>query len=284
MDNNKILDLTPNNPFSFKILIDTLESVLNECNIDIKKDCVSISTQDQNKTVAIYFKSSYDNYKKLYISPKLDVVRLGVDLTSLSNSIKNISNATDTRLNLSINSDMTNLLRIRKKNTMYRLKLIQVLSNIDNKIKYSFDVKILLSTKYFHNTCREISTITNRLEIRCSKNNIKFIGRGDTGDITIKCTNKDQDTGLVIKNDNDDDDFFITGLFDLKSIMSFFKLQSISDDLLLFMKNNYVLGIQYNINDLGHLFLFFSPVDNNSYEYDGDLYDEQKIDDSCAKF
>lgn len=283
MDHNKILELTPNNPFSFKILIDTLESILTECNIDIKKDGVSINSQDQSKTIAIYFKSNTNNYKKLYISPKLDLVRLGIDLKSLSNAIKTITNAPDSRLNLSINSDATNLLRIRKKNTMYRLKLIQVISNLDNKIKYGFDVKILISTKYFHNTCREISSLTSKLEIRCSKDNIKFIGRGDTGDITIKCNDRDQDSGVIIKsNDDHDVDMYITGLFDLKSIMSFFKLQTISESLFIFMKNNYLLGINYDLTDLGDIFIFFSPVDNNNYEYDGGLYDEQKIEEKLC--
>ena len=64
--------------------------------------------------------------------------------------------------------------------------------------------------------------------------------------------------------------------------MAYSRLQNISDKLVIFITNNHILGIKYMIDDLGDLYLFFSPIDDsNNYEYnqDHDLYEEHKIDD-----
>ena len=283
MDVRKILELTPKNPYAFKILIDTIGGVLEECDIIIKKDEVYINTMDQSKTVGINFKSSKKNYKKLYVDPKLDKFILGLNLKYLSVALKSVNNSPDYRLTLSIDSDKQNLLRIRQKNKINRIKLIQVLSSTNVDIKLNIQVKAQMNTKYFYDTCREVSHISGKLEVRFLEDKIKFIGRGDSGDISILCSTDDKESGseLIIKKEVDDD-LNITAFFELKQIMAYSRLQNISDKLVIFITNNHILGIKYMIDDLGDLYLFFSPIDDsNNYEYnqDHDLYEEHKIDD-----
>ena len=164
-----------------------------------------------------------------------------------------------------------------KRVSEFKLKLLDINKQIiSSTIKP--DAKIKMNSTEFHKICKEMSSISDKVEILCTKNEIQFKCKGDSAEkITIITLDKDNiRLSPHIKNK---DKAIIQGIFDLKNLSTFAKCQGFCKYVMLYLSNERELCMNYNIGAIGTINVAISPVNNEKTISDDDDYNNESEDD-----
>lgn len=256
----------------------------NEENRDKDTGGIKIVAIDASRTLIIHVKLDAKQFTVFNVSkPIYDV---GINLTQLHKLIKSLDK--DDILTISIEEDETQMLVLdvenEGKNTRTRNKLKML--DIDKKsykIPHTkFDVVITMDSTDFHKICKEMSQISEYVEILCKENSITFTCKGDCSEksTTIDANNT---SGINIKPYDCKKKIIVQGIFELKNFVMFSKCSSICNDIKIYMKNNYPIFIRYTVFVLGQILLGLIPINdtkiNNNFSDDEEEYsdDDKKI-------
>lgn len=122
----------------------------------------------------------------------------------------------------------------------------------------------------FINKCKMISNTSQFVKIECCDSKL-----------ILNCVGEKE--GILTLDDIDDKSLEITtttekdvkGTYEIKNILLFHKLSSITEKFSLFMKNNFPLTCNYSFGDCGNIITILSHVNdehisNLMYDYDDD--------------
>lgn len=258
----------------FKVLIEVLKELLPETNIifmsgdDAKKDTqtenedeiveeipeqkttetksevkknkggIKIMAMDTTKTVLIHMKLDAENFTKFKCRKKKIIT--GVNLVWLHKIIKTMDK--DETLTIYQEDTDTNHLRIKmvnpdaKKESEYELKLLDLGDEKMSIPDIIFDAVITMNSGEFHKICREMNSIADHVEIKCSNNKIIFTCKGETAKRTLTYkddrTDKDKDnaSGNIVSirfaetkdsKEKKEGPIIIQGIYELKILYCF---------------------------------------------------------------
>jgi hypothetical protein len=215
----------------------------------------------------LYMKTKLNNsiFKLSYCSQP--IVKFGMSL-EIFNKILKLVEKDDIAIYCYIESTEKDNLIIRIKNKekknkrIFKIPLQMLNPDIKPPITLNFEKKIIMDGTIFHDTCKKINNNSSFVEINCSNDNVKFNCYGDNnGSISI---NDDLEI-INLNNDN------IKGLYETKNILLFCKLITLTDKIILFIKNNYALTSVYSFEKFGSVTSILSPINDeyiNNLEYD----------------
>jgi len=126
------------------------------------------------------------------------------------------------------------------------------------QLSINCDVAITINASDFRDICKEMSNITQDLEIICTKKTITFIGNGDSSKQEI-IYHTDDSTGLKIKMDSKITNPIVQGIFPLKYLLTISKCANICKFAILYMKNAKPLFIDYTVATLGSIRVAITP-------------------------
>jgi proliferating cell nuclear antigen PCNA len=314
-----ILEVMTAHTTPFKILIEVLKEILQEINIEftnvpkksddpdnnntnnntgedtkLEKDDGStvkndngmrILAVDTTKTVLINMKLEAKNFSNFKCVKNKLVI--GVNLAYFYKLIKSMDK--DDNLTLLMDSNEQNYLKIKIENpdvgkdTVSKLKLMD-LTNPSIKIpNISFDAKIIMNSNEFHKICRDMHNIAEYVEIQCLKNKIIFTCKGDYGErtTTYRSGENDDGDGVTIRHTDTNKAPIIQGIYELKNLVLFSKCASLCNDIEIYMKNSFPLAIRYTVATLGKILLCLTPINddriNNNYNDDDNLYEDEEV-------
>jgi hypothetical protein len=115
----------------------------------------------------------------------------------------------------------------------------------------------------FHKYCKDISLITEKIEIKCTNNKVSFGIKGADicdADFEISETNG----GLSIDINTDNKNEIVQGVFSLKWLNVFTKCTNLSPQVVLYLKNDYPLIIKYSVAALGEVKFVLSQKDTKN--------------------
>ena len=274
-----------------KNIIDTIEKLVSD--VDWVFTSKSKKNQDSNNFVGLEIICT-DPSKTLYAKTKLtesmfksyycrkEIFRFGMSL-EFFNKILKLTDKNDIAIYCYIEESDPDNMVIRFKNPEKKNKKIfkiplQIL-NPDPKppLILGFEKKITIDGTKFHDICKKINNNSQFIEIDCDGELINFNCIGDYKG-TIPFDNSD-DSNLEIVNLNESN---TKGIYEAKNIILFSKLISITDELYLFMKNNFALTSVYSFGDNGSITTILSPineehVNNLTYDYSDDEDDIELI-------
>ena len=161
-------------------------------------------------------------------------------------------------------------------------KLIIILENTDKKEKKIFRLNLsdlddeklevdpiqfpyaaYFPASDFHKYCKDMSLITEKIEIKCTNNKVSFGIKGADicdADFEISETNG----GLSIDINTDNKNEIVQGIFSLKWLNVFTKCTNLSPQVILYLKNDYPLIIQYSVAALGVVKFVLSQKDTKN--------------------
>ena len=99
------------------------------------------------------------------------------------------------------------------------------------------------------------------LEIRSISNQLIFNCKGDIG--TAEHIIGENNSGLSFLQKNNPDDI-IQGIFALKHLVMFTKCTNLSNQVEIYLKNDYPLIVSYGVASLGNIKLCLAPQCNDS--------------------
>ena len=256
-----IIHLQTNQTAIFKTLVEITNSLLSDVNFIFypKSDSDFIILKEVNKTgkVLVQIKIDVNKLNKYQYNYKKNKFIMGVDINNLNKCLKCVSNFDI--IELKIDEDDIN-------------RLIIVLESIENKVKKTFRINLIdidedmydiapieypyvvsLSSQHLYKYCKDMSFITDKIEIKVTKNKLFFSGKGEIGSIEFEV-----EGGINIQYENVRDNDIVQGLYELKFLLIFTKYSVLNNNILLYIKNDYPLIIAYDIPLMGELKLVLS--------------------------
>jgi len=294
-----ILELETSQTNAIRILIDTISSVTTdvkftfcpfyiEKNIDTEEDnenneseLITENNDNKNKqvggliikeinksgTILVYSRLDADKFDKYKYNFSKKKITIGVNLDNLLIILKCMSNLD--KMTWALDDEDINKLIIILENTDKKEKKIfrLNLSDLDDE-KLEVDPIVFPYAAYFpasdfHKYCKDMSLITEKIEIKCTNNKVSFGIKGADicdADFEISETNG----GLSIDINTENKNEIVQGVFSLKWLNVFTKCTNLSPQVVLYLKNDYPLIIKYSVAALGEVKFVLSQKDTKN--------------------
>ena len=265
-----VLELKTTQTGPIKILIDTLNSLLTDVNLtfypyyikDDKQKVGGVIIKELNKTSSILIHckldaDQFEYYKYNYQHSKLVI---GINLNNFLKCIKCMSHF-DT-MTWKINDDDINklvmILENEKEKKIFKMNLMDMDDTNYEIEPVIFPYCINLPSQDFQKYCKDMASATDKLELKCTKDNLFLSGKGELGilDFDLNISKG----GLSIEQNTDNPNEIVQGLFELKYLIIFTRCTNLCNQVNLYLKNDYPLIIKYSVAALGEIKLVLSPT------------------------
>lgn len=279
-----------------KSIIDTLDKMVSEVewvftsDENLKKDSdddeqfvgLEITCTHPSKTLYVKTKLTNELFKSYYCEKK--IFKFGMSLEYF-NKILKLVEKNDIAIYCYIEkSDPDNLIvrikNLEKKNKrLFKipLQIVSIIKDNKNQLTLDFEKKITLNCDSLFSKCKMISNNSQFVKIFCHEDKLLFKCVGDKeGSLTL---DSDDDDSLEIIGLNND---VIECTYEIKNILLFSRLSSITDEFSFYMKNNFALTSIFNFGDCGMMYVILSPssedyINNQSYDYSDDDDDDIQL-------
>jgi len=242
---------------AFKTLFEVLKEILHDVNLQFDKDGMKIMTVDGSHVALVHLKlhaSKFEEYK--CDNP----VQFGVNMNNLFKLLK-VSNNQDTIVFTIPTSDASELVihlenNERKTRTTFRLKLMDVDTEVLNMPDIEFDSIITLPSTYFQRLCKDMSNISELITIQSIQQKLVLSCKGDFASQETTIDDSTTDASIEFQSRTRE---IVEGTYMLKYMNLFNKASNISNTLEMYMRRDYPLIMKYNVANLGELRFCLAP-------------------------
>lgn len=240
---------------TFKILVEALKEILTDTVLIVNENGMRICTMDSSHVILIHMKLEASKFEHYECDGEQ---MIGLNMLNLNKLIKTINN-NDTIAFSMLNSNKNELeIRVENtdKNTIKISKLMLLdLDNTNMQIPpVEFNSVITLPSTDFQKVCRDISNLSETVEITNTDNKLMLSCRGDFCAHEIILNDCES-----LKIEQKDSDVIYQGEFDSKYLVQFTKCTNLSNVVSLYLKNDYPLIVSYGVGSLGRVKLCLAP-------------------------
>jgi proliferating cell nuclear antigen len=250
-----------------KTMIDALKEILTDANIEFHpgdsnaedenaRGSIKIITMDPTQTVLVHLKLD-GKYFEYYRCSRRTII--GVSMLNLNKLIKTMTNNDTLTLFLAENdpNKLGILIENSDKNsvTMFKMNLMDLPQDRVNIPNQEFENVITMPSVDFQKIIRDMSNLSETIEIQNIGSRLHFSCKGEFADQETILT----ENGGVSFSNNTEKSEVIQGYYNLKYLVLFTKCTNLSNNITIFMKNDFPLIIQYKVGSLGNLKLALAP-------------------------
>ena len=248
----------------FRTLMTALKDILLETNITFQPDGIRVINMDKSHTILAHLYLPSQNFE-FYECKKSKIV-IGVNMFHLFKLINSIDN--DDTLTIYIeNSDYVDGIvshlalkfengEIKQCNTQ-KLRLIEPEPEELEYPDVKFSSIINLPSADFQKIIRDLSCISEKLEIKSVGNELIFKCSGQFASAEIHRAESDGSMGFVLKQDSSK---IIQGEFSLKNLGYFIKCTNLCSQIEVYLENDLPLVVKYDVASLGSVKLCLAPL------------------------
>jgi len=248
----------------FRTLMTALKDILLETNISFEPDGIRIINMDKSHTILAHLYLAAQNFE--FYECKKEKIIIGVNMFHLFKLINSIDN--DDTLTMYIeNSDyvdgIVSHLALKFENGEIKQCKTQKLRLIEpepEELQYP-DVKfssiINLPSVDFQKIIRDLSCISDKLEIKSVGNELIFKCSGQFASAEIHRAESDGSMGFILKQDSSK---VIQGEFSLKNLGYFIKCTNLCQQIEVYLENDLPLVVKYDVASLGSIKLCLSQL------------------------
>jgi proliferating cell nuclear antigen len=248
----------------FRTLMTALKDILLETNIVFEPDGIRIINMDKSHTILAYLYLAAQNFE--FYECKKEKIIIGVNMFHLFKLINSIDN--DDTLTIYIeNNDyvdgIVSHLALKFENGEIKQCKTQKLRLIEpdpEELEYpdvKFSSVINLPSADFQKIIRDLSCISDKLEIKSVGNELIFKCSGQFASAEIHRAESDGSMEFVLKQDSSK---IIQGEFSLKNLGYFIKCTNLCTHIEVYLENDLPLVVKYNIASLGEIKLCLAAL------------------------
>lgn len=255
--NNNVFTMKTVQIAPFRVLMTALKDILLETNISFQADGIRIINMDKSHTILVYLYLAAQNFE--FYECKKDKIIIGVNmfhLFKLINSIDNDDTLTMYIENSDYNDGIVSHLTLKFENGEIKQCKTQKLRLIEpepEELEYpdvKFSSVINLPSTDFQKIIRDLSCISDKLEIKSVGNELIFKCSGQFASAEIHRAESDGSMEFITKQDSSK---IIQGEFSLKNLSYFIKCTNLCSQIELFLENDLPLVVKYNVASLGEV-------------------------------
>jgi proliferating cell nuclear antigen len=239
----------------FRTLMTALKDILLETNITFEPDGMRIINMDKSHTILVHLFLEAQNFE--FYECKKDKIIIGVNMFHLFKLINTIENEETLTLYIE-NSDyvdgIVSYLTLKYENGQIKQCKTQKLRLIEpdpEELQYpdvAFSSIINLPSTDFQKIIRDLSCISDKLEIKSVGNELIFRCSGQFASAEIHRAESDDSMGFISKPDSSK---IIQGEFSLKNLGYFIKCTNLCQQIEVYLENDLPLVVKYNVASLG---------------------------------
>jgi proliferating cell nuclear antigen len=248
----------------FRTLMTALKDILLETNISFQPDGIRIINMDKSHTILVHLYLAASNFE--FYECKKEKIIIGVNMFHLFKLINSIDN--DDTLTIYIeNNDyfdgIVSHLALRFENgnikqcKTQKLKLIEPEQDELEVPDVKFSSIINLPSADFQKIIRDLSCISDKLEIKSVGNELIFKCQGQFASAEIHRAEADESMKFILKQDSSK---VIQGEFSLKNLGYFIKCTNLCPQIEVYLENDLPLVVKYNVASLGEIKLGLVPL------------------------
>ena len=246
----------------FRTLIGAMKDILLETNIIFQPDGIRIINMDKSHTILIHCFLEAQNFE--FYECKKEKIIIGVNMFHLFKLINSIDN--DDTLTIYIeNADyadgIVSHLSLKFENGEIKQCKTQKLRLIEpepEELEYpdvKFSSVINLPSADFQKIIRDLSCISDKLEIKSVGSELIFKCSGQFASAEIHRAESDGNMGFILKQDASK---IIQGEFSLKNLGYFIKCTNLCSQIEIYLENDLPLVVKYDVASLGTIRLCLS--------------------------
>ncbi len=262
--NNNVLTIKTVQIAPFRTLMTALKDILLETNISFQPDGIRIINMDKSHTILVHLYLAASNFE--FYECKKEKIIIGVNMFHLFKLINSIDN--DDTLTIYIeNNDyadgIVSHLALRFENgtikqcKTQKLKLIEPEQDELEVPDVKFSSIINLPSSDFQKIIRDLSCISDKLEIKSVGNELIFKCQGQFASAEIHRAEADESMKFILKQDSSK---VIQGEFSLKNLGYFIKCTNLCPQIEVYLENDLPLVVKYNVASLGEIKLGLVPL------------------------
>ncbi len=266
---NTVLSIKTVQISPFRTLMTALKDILLETNITFQKDGIRIINMDKSHTILVHLFLKAENFEEYECEH--DKVIIGVNMFHLFKLINSIDN--DDTLTIYIEKDdysdgIVSFLGLKFENgdikqcKTQKLKLIEPDTDELEIPDVNFSSVIYLPSNDFQKIIRDLSPLSDKLEIRSVSNELIFKCQGSFA--TAEIRRAETDGGMSYYKKPTDDSTIIQGEFSLKNLSYFIKCTNLCQQIEMYIENNLPLIVKYNVASLGEIKLCLAPLPSST--------------------
>ena len=263
-DSNNVLTIKTVQIAPFRTLMTALKDILLETNITFKKDGIRIINMDKSHTMLAHLFLAAENFE--HYDCKEDKIVIGVNMFHLFKLINSIDN--DDTLTIYIeNNDyyggIVSFLGLKFENgdikqcKIQKLRLIEPDTDEFEEPDVHFSSIINLPSSDFQKIIRDLSCISDRLEIKSVGSELIFKCSGQFATAEVK---REESSGGMEFIEKQDSSKIIQGEFSLKNLGYFIKCTNLCNQIEMYLENDLPLVVKYYVASLGTIKLCLSPL------------------------
>lgn len=248
----------------FRTLMTALKDILLETNITFEPDGMRIINMDKSHTILVHLFLAAQNFE--FYECKKDKIIIGVNMFHLFKLINTIEN--DETLTIYIeNSDyvdgIVSYLTLKYDNGEIKQCKTQKLRLIEpdpEELQYpdvTFSSIINLPSSDFQKIIRDLSCISEKLEIKSVGNELIFKCSGQFASAEIHRAESDGSMSFTLKQDSSK---IIQGEFSLKNLGYFIKCTNLCHQIEMYLENDLPLVVKYKVASLGSIMLCLAQL------------------------
>ena len=248
----------------FRTLMTALKDILLETNISFQSDGIRIINMDKSHTILVHLYLAASNFE--FYECKKEKIIIGVNMFHLFKLINSIDN--DDTLTIYIeNSDyfdgIVSHLALKFENgdikqcKTQKLKLIEPEQDELEVPEVKFASIINLPSQDFQKIIRDLSCISDKVEIKSVGNELIFKCQGQFASAEIHRAESDGSMGFIMKQDSSK---IIQGEFSLKNLGYFIKCTNLCQQIEIYLENDLPLIVRYDVASLGSIRLCNVPL------------------------
>ena len=248
----------------FRTLMTSLKDILLETNIIFQPDGIRVINMDKSHTTLVHLFLEAQNFE--FYECKKEKIIIGVNMFHLFKLINSIDN--DDTLTIYIeNADyadgIVSHLALKFENGEIKQCKTQKLRLIEpepDELEYpdvKFSSVINLPSADFQKIIRDLSCISDKLEIKSVGNELIFKCSGQFASAEIHRAESDGSMGFILKQDASK---IIQGEFSLKNLGYFIKCTNLCSQIEIYLENDLPLVVKYDVASLGTIRLCLSAL------------------------
>ena len=261
---NNVLTIKTVQIAPFRTLMIALKDILLETNISFQPDGIRIINMDKSHTILVHLYLAASNFE--FYECKKDKIIIGVNMFHLFKLINSIDN--DDTLTIYIeNNDyydgIVSHLALKFENgdikqcKTQKLKLIEPEQDELEVPDVKFSSIINLPSADFQKIIRDLSCISDKLEIKSVGSELIFKCHGQFASAEIHRAEADESMKFILKQDSSK---VIQGEFSLKNLGYFIKCTNLCPQIEVYLENDLPLVVKYNVASLGEIKLGLVPL------------------------
>jgi proliferating cell nuclear antigen len=261
---NNVLTIKTVQIAPFRTLMTALKDILLETNISFQPDGIRIINMDKSHTILVHLYLAASNFE--FYECKKEKIIIGVNMFHLFKLINSIDN--DDTLTIYIEEDnyydgIVSHLALKFENgdikqcKTQKLKLIEPEQDELEVPDVTFTSIINLPSQDFQKIIRDLSCISDKLEIKSVGNELIFKCQGQFASAEIHRAESDGSMGFIMKPDSST---VIQGEFSLKNLGYFIKCTNLCSQIEIYLENDLPLIVKYDVASLGSIRLALVPL------------------------